>query len=233
MEQLIFDCDNDNNRYVVTRKKSDIKFEDGVLQFYLIGSGSTQPILEADPASDSDLLGMAKIRCWVPRTRIETHINGKFSKVDINKLNPNDYYMLMNTWETNVFNDTLAFQKKFALWEKKLAPDFLDEDKMKVKLNHMQEELQETLAAYKNKNIYDFCDGILDLIYVASGTLNLMNAPAQALWTDIHLRNMEKVRATKDTMGKRGSTFDVVKPKGWVGPRTEDIIKEAGHKDLN
>lgn len=95
---------------------------------------------------------------------------------------------------------------------------------MKVKIGHLDEELAEIKKAYEEKDLYEFCDGILDLVYVALGTLNLMNMPIKALWRDIQVRNMSKVRATKDNMGKRETTFDVIKPEDWSGPRTKEII---------
>ena len=44
------------------------------------------------------------------------------------------------------------------------------------------------------------------------------------LWDDVQRANMSKERATKASDSKRGSTFDVIKPAGWVGPRTDEII---------
>lgn len=54
----------------------------------------------------------------------------------------------------------------------------------------------------------------------------------KALWNDVQRANMTKVRATKATEGKRGAAaFDIVKPEGWVGPMTMQIINE--HYDAN
>lgn len=44
------------------------------------------------------------------------------------------------------------------------------------------------------------------------------------LWADVQRANMSKERAQKASDSKRGSTWDVVKPQGWVGPQTEAII---------
>lgn len=146
--------------------------------------------------------------------------------IDIDTLcTPERYYDIMSSIKSDVFSDTGSFQVKYGL----LEPDytqvgFLEDSKMMVKINHLKEELNEIEKAYSNKDFAEFCDGLIDLIYVASGTLNLTNAPADILWNDVHCRNMQKVRATKDNVGKRGSTFDVIKPEGWQGPRTKDII---------
>jgi predicted HAD superfamily Cof-like phosphohydrolase len=44
------------------------------------------------------------------------------------------------------------------------------------------------------------------------------------LWDDVQRANMSKERALKASDSKRGSTFDVIKPAGWVSPRTDEII---------
>jgi predicted HAD superfamily Cof-like phosphohydrolase len=44
------------------------------------------------------------------------------------------------------------------------------------------------------------------------------------LWDDVQRANMTKVRATSAEQSKRKSTLDVIKPAGWVGPRTNEII---------
>lgn len=43
-------------------------------------------------------------------------------------------------------------------------------------------------------------------------------------WDRVQVANMSKVRAKVDTVGKRGSTWDVVKPKGWEAPRMDDLV---------
>jgi len=44
------------------------------------------------------------------------------------------------------------------------------------------------------------------------------------MWTDVQRANMSKVRAERASDSKRGSQWDVVKPKGWVPPQTEEIL---------
>lgn len=146
------------------------------------------------------------------------------SVYDVDTLSSSDYYDMINGCPS-MFDDTMSFQIKYGLYDPNVF-GFLPEENMKVKIGHLQEEMAEVLKAYENKDLNEFCDGILDLVYVGLGTLALMNMPANALWTDIQIRNMNKIRATADTVGKRGSTFDVVKPAGWTGPRTAEIISE-------
>lgn len=44
------------------------------------------------------------------------------------------------------------------------------------------------------------------------------------MWIDVQRANMSKVRAEKASDSKRGSQWDVVKPKGWTPPQTEEIL---------
>ena len=223
MKYLIFHCEQDHNRYVVNRKSSNFVTEDGDLQFYLWGNRAKTPILEGDPIENIEENKQMTIRTWIPSTLVEVMLTGYFEYINDEDLDAQEYHSLMNTWSTNIFDDTMAFQQKYGLWRKDQF-GILPEEEMKVKIGHLYEELAEIDKAHKEGNIYEISDGLTDLIYVASGLLNLMNMPAQALWNDVQARNMQKIRATKDNVGKRGSTFDVIKPEGWLPPRTKDII---------
>lgn len=223
MKHLIFHCEQDHNRYVVNRKSSNFVTEDGDLQFYLWGNGAKTPMLEGDPIKNIEENKQMTIRTWIPSTLVEVMLTGYFEYINDEDLDVQEYHSLMNTWSTNIFDDTMAFQQKYGLWRKDQF-GILPEEEMKVKIGHLYEELAEIDKAHKEGNIYEISDGLTDLIYVASGLLNLMNMPAQALWNDVQARNMQKIRATKDNVGKRGSTFDVIKPEGWLPPRTKDII---------
>lgn len=223
MKHLIFHCEQDHNRYVVNRKSSNFVTEDGDLQFYLWGNGAKTPMLEGDPIENIEENKQMTIRTWIPSTLVEVMLTGYFEYINDEDLDAQEYHSLMNTWSTNIFDDTMAFQQKYGLWRKDQF-GILPEEEMKVKIGHLYEELAEIDKAHKEGNIYEISDGLTDLIYVVSGLLNLMNMPAQALWNDVQARNMQKIRATKDNVGKRGSTFDVIKPEGWLPPRTKDII---------
>lgn len=228
MKHLIFHCEQDHNRYVVNRKSSNFVTEDGDLQFYLWGNGAKTPMLEGDPIENIEENKQMTIRTWIPSTLVEVMLTGYFEYINDEDLDAQEYHSLMNTWSTNIFDDTMAFQQKYGLWRKDQF-GILPEEEMKVKIGHLYEELAEIDKAHKEGNIYEISDGLIDLIYVASGLLNLMNMPAQALWNDVQARNMQKIRATKDNVGKRGSTFDVIKPEGWLPPRTKDIVDSTRH----
>ena len=133
----------------------------------------------------------------------------------------------------DVFGDTQEFQVKYGLMEDKEKPAaFLPDENMKMKIGHLQEELDEVKKAYANKDLAETADRLLDLIYVASGLCNLMNLPTGFLWNDIQNSNMaykERVKSL-DNATKRGSTFDVRKTEKWIAPRGKEIIEEINRQ---
>lgn len=68
-------------------------------------------------------------------------------------------------------------------------------------------------------------DALVDLSYVLHGTalFHGFNRFDQAFDT-VHAANMAKERATRPEQSKRGTTFDVVKPKGWTPPVLTEFL---------
>lgn len=92
--------------------------------------------------------------------------------------------------------------------------------------------LTEAIAAYEAKPPLDQQLAALVKIYHLSFSLARVMGITQALWDelwdDVQAANMRKVKATRDNQSKRGSAkFDIVKPEGWVGPKTREIIEKA------
>jgi hypothetical protein len=120
-----------------------------------------------------------------------------------------------------------AFHIKFRLPTGK--DDVLSDDKraQEFRVKFLQEELDELKEALDAGDRVKAFDALLDLAYVTYGTALFMGVdPLQ--WhhgmNAVQKANMAKERAVKAEDSKRGSTFDVVKPKGWTGP--EERLKE-------
>jgi hypothetical protein len=73
-------------------------------------------------------------------------------------------------------------------------------------------------------------DALVDLVYVALGTAYLQGFDFNEAWRRVHEANMAKVRATDVSQSKRGSTQDVVKPKGWKAPSHLNLVTEHAHR---
>jgi len=110
-----------------------------------------------------------------------------------------------------------------------IGPKELPQELMEFRIKFLQEELDEFVEGHNEDDPAKMADALIDLVYVAMGTAHFMGLPWQILWDDVQQANMRKVRAQSDgSDSKRGSSFDVVKPEGWVGPKTEEILASYG-----
>ena len=75
-------------------------------------------------------------------------------------------------------------------------------------------------------------DALVDLTYVAIGTAHLHGFDFKEAWRRVHAANMAKVRAQRAEDSTRGTTYDVVKPDGWLPPRHEDLVEDHVHQLL-
>lgn len=129
------------------------------------------------------------------------------------------------------FSDVGDFHARFGLDNVNTnpMPRLLPPDLMDFRLAFLHEELEELEKGVAEQDLAQIADALVDLVYVAKGTAQLAGLPWQELWDDVHGANMTKVRAAKDGGdSKRGSSFDVVKPPGWKGPSTREILDRAG-----
>ena len=129
----------------------------------------------------------------------------------------------------------------------------LTEDEIKYRLGFLFEELIETTKAfgvnvdsgaelalknlianatidYKNYDELEIIDGLLDLVYVSFGTLDLMELSEGQIrehQAEIQRANMSKERSSgaDDSRSKRKHSLDIVKPKGWKGPNHGAIME--------
>ena len=125
----------------------------------------------------------------------------------------------------DLFQMVADFHKKFGL-DPTEQPDFPFEEIWILKNNHMQEELNEIRAAAINGNLEEYFDGLIDLVYVALGAAYLAGLPFEQGFLRVHQANMTKIRALRQQDSKRGSTYDIVKPPGFVAPTLTDLIRK-------
>jgi len=142
-------------------------------------------------------------------------------------------YELFNKWlnwagsETpqDLFEMVAAFHQKFGL-EPTNQPDFPVREIWELKNVHLQEEMNEIRASAINGNLEEYFDGLIDLVYVALGAAYLSGLPFNEGFKRVHDANMKKVRALRTEDSKRGSTYDIVKPAGFVAPTLTDLIRK-------
>jgi len=102
------------------------------------------------------------------------------------------------------------------------SPVTMDKQLMKMRLDFLQEELDEIREAIAEDSDEDFLDGIVDMLVVLMGTAHLSGLfpVLETAWYRVMMANMQKTRG----VGKRGHEMDLVKPKGWKTPDMEDLI---------
>lgn len=76
----------------------------------------------------------------------------------------------------------------------------------------------------------DQLDALVDLVYVALGTAYLHGFDFREAWRRVHEANMAKIRTERVEDSTRGSTYDVVKPKGWTPPSHDDLVEAHAHR---
>jgi len=126
---------------------------------------------------------------------------------------------------TNWFKDMQDMHKKYGVdkWmneEKKSDWSRLNKY-MDFRIKMMQEELDETRAAFENKNEEEVVDGIIDLCVFAIGTLEVFGVDANKAWDQVYKANMSKEVGIKEGRPNPLGLPDLVKPEGWEGPSHE------------
>ncbi len=139
-------------------------------------------------------------------------------------------------------------------------PGFLSNEDAGYRINFLFEELNEFAlncgfglmpsegdsVAYvplqdqaESMNLEEAFDGLLDLVYVALGTADMMGLASKLPidvksswatiwwegWTRVHNANMSKVLVENKNLSKRKNRWDVVKPKGWKKPEFKDLLR--------
>ena len=86
------------------------------------------------------------------------------------------------------------------------------------RLDFVEEEFEETLDAFADNNPKEIVDGLIDIIVVAIGTLDLFGVDSIKVWNEIHKSNMNKEVGIKESRPNPFGMPDLVKPEGWKPP---------------
>lgn len=112
----------------------------------------------------------------------------------------------------------------------KLGYEFPDEPRIPEnifdRLDHIHEELIETRNAAATGDLDEVIDGLIDLIYIAAGTIPMCGTDIEPHWDEVQAKNMMKERG----ITKRGHSFDAVKPADWTPPDHITILRRKGYK---
>ncbi len=112
------------------------------------------------------------------------------------------------------YDDVKKFHEEILGVAAPLSPTLISQEFAMERFRFLDEECSEYIEDALQGNIVGATDGLLDVIYVALGTLHQMGIPVQACWDAVQTANMAKARGVTS----RGNAIDAIKPAGWTGP---------------
>ena len=121
----------------------------------------------------------------------------------------------------SMYEDVVAFHQQILEVLPPETPTWREPTWFEERVRFLDEEMDELRAARRLRNMVGTTDALLDIAYVALGTLYMMGVPTQECWDAVQQANMSKVKG----VGKRGNKIDAIKPAGWTPP--EATIRKA------
>ena len=103
---------------------------------------------------------------------------------------------------------------------------FTGEDLTRARLDFrvqlLEEETHEVREAVGNGDAPEVVDGLIDVIVIALGTLELAGVDVDCAWRRVMSANMQKQRGQKP--GRASDGWDLTKPPGWRAPDHGDNV---------
>ena len=121
---------------------------------------------------------------------------------------------------TDVFKDLhdmhvhYGFHEKIAHFDEPARAKLLE-----FRYKFLQEEMKEIADNIDNPE--EVVDGLIDLVVVAVGTLDLFGIDGHKAWNNVHVANMSKEVGIKATRPNPLGLPDLIKPEGWTAPSHE------------
>ncbi len=132
----------------------------------------------------------------------------------------------------NVFHDIRKMHDHYNLPIPDRATP-MDSETAKFRTVFLIEEITEFQRATTKGDFYEQVDALIDLIVVASGTLDLMGVDGERHWNEVLRANLQKERVSSASESKRNSPIDLKKPEGWEPPDHRSILMYAIRKNRN
>jgi predicted HAD superfamily Cof-like phosphohydrolase len=89
---------------------------------------------------------------------------------------------------------------------------------LNFRMSFLDEELNETKKAVREKNAEEIVDGLIDLCVVAIGTLDSMGIDSYTAWNKVLRANLQKKVGVKPERPNPLGLPDLIKPDGWKAP---------------
>ena len=105
------------------------------------------------------------------------------------------------------------------------TPQPLSPDIAAFRIGFLQEEMMELTKAYIHGDFPEQIDALIDILVVASGTLDMMGVYSELHWDEVLKCNMAKRPAHNESESKRKIAIDLIKPTGWVPPDHKSLLR--------
>ena len=165
-------------------------------------------------------------------------------KLMLDKLDPNPspegliiqgLALLVDSLSTNksFFDDVEDFHKKYGI-QYDGQPRPITGDQLRFRMKRLDEEYVEYIDAVNKGDLAAQVDALIDLCYIAFGTIHLMGVDGNEAWRRVQIANMAKELShpgNPGKYGKLGDKIDIVKPPGWQAPDHTDLVYPAIRKD--
>jgi len=89
---------------------------------------------------------------------------------------------------------------------------------LEFRMKMVQEEVDETNEAIKNKDPEEIVDGLIDICVFAIGTLDAFGVDAHKAWDEIYNANIMKEVGVKEGRPNPLGLPDLIKPDNWENP---------------
>ena len=117
------------------------------------------------------------------------------------------------------------FHKAFGIGYKKTPIAKLDDSKLKLRFDLMQEENEEYLEAAKNDDLVEVADALGDMLYILCGTIieHGMQDKISTVFNEIQRSNMSKLGADGKPIYREDGK--VMKGPNYFKPNIAEILK--------
>jgi hypothetical protein len=119
---------------------------------------------------------------------------------------------------SNIITDVENMHHKYKVHDWIEAnPDKLNE-LFKLRMRMLNEEFSETMDAYLQGDPEELIDGLIDLVVIAIGTLDIVGVDPHEAWNEVYNANMAKEVGIKPGRANKLDLPDLRKPSGWTAP---------------
>ena len=108
------------------------------------------------------------------------------------------------------------------LGEQKISSNLtLKNDQVKLYMNLIKEEFEETLKAFNEDDLVELADGLADMVWVIMGMCNSTGINFDKVWTEVRASNMSKFVDGKFVKNESGK---ILKPESYHKPNISKAL---------